>query len=227
MGLPLVEVPIRTIYGPNRVTHFHGFTDTLRVIKLVLGSPLWALALAWLLVGCAGAGGFGPVKGRAPVQPNTSSWKTMRAEHEVALDVKLASGQHDKRTLRGLIAVERPDRFRLRALGPGGITLFDVMSVHGEVTVLQALRDPNAPALARIIESMAGDLDAAFDLTPRPTGRTVGRVGDEVVVTEPGRTVRETPERIQIDNAAMQYKVTVTVRAVETNVPLDPKMFVK
>jgi hypothetical protein len=247
MGLPLVEVPIRTIYGPNRVTHFHGFTDTLRVIKLVLGSPLWALAL--LLVACAGGGGgFGPVRGdrgakrtsasgaeevssrgetKAPVQPNTTSWKTMRAEHEVAIDVKLGSGQHDKRTLRGLIAIERPDRFRLRALGPGGITLFDVMSVHGEVTVLQALRDPNSPALARIIESMAGDLDAAYDLAPRPPGRSVGRVGDEVVVQEPGRTVRETAERIEIDNAAMQYKVSVRVRAVETNVPLDPKMFVK
>jgi glycosyltransferase involved in cell wall biosynthesis len=41
LGLPLVEVPIRTIYGPDRVTHFHGFRDTLRVIRLVIGSPLW------------------------------------------------------------------------------------------------------------------------------------------------------------------------------------------
>ena len=41
MGLPLVEVPVATIYGPDRVTHFHGFRDTMRVIKLVLGSPFW------------------------------------------------------------------------------------------------------------------------------------------------------------------------------------------
>jgi glycosyltransferase involved in cell wall biosynthesis len=41
LGLPLVEVPIRTIYGPDHVTHFRGFRDTLRVIKLVIGSPLW------------------------------------------------------------------------------------------------------------------------------------------------------------------------------------------
>jgi glycosyltransferase involved in cell wall biosynthesis len=40
-GLPLVEVPIKTIYGPDRVTHFHGFRDTMRVIRLVIGSPLW------------------------------------------------------------------------------------------------------------------------------------------------------------------------------------------
>jgi len=41
MGLPLVEVPIRTIYGSDHVTHFHGFSDTMRVIKLVISSPLW------------------------------------------------------------------------------------------------------------------------------------------------------------------------------------------
>jgi glycosyltransferase involved in cell wall biosynthesis len=39
--LPLVEVPIATIYGPDRVTHFHGFRDTMRVISLVFFSPLW------------------------------------------------------------------------------------------------------------------------------------------------------------------------------------------
>jgi glycosyltransferase involved in cell wall biosynthesis len=41
MQLPLVEVPISTIYGPDRVTHFHGFRDTMRVITLVFFSPLW------------------------------------------------------------------------------------------------------------------------------------------------------------------------------------------
>jgi glycosyltransferase involved in cell wall biosynthesis len=40
-GLPLVEVPIQTIYGPDRVTHFHGLRDTLRVIGLVITSPFW------------------------------------------------------------------------------------------------------------------------------------------------------------------------------------------
>jgi glycosyltransferase involved in cell wall biosynthesis len=42
LGLPLVEVPIQTIYGPGRVTHFHGLRDTLRVLRLVLGSPFWS-----------------------------------------------------------------------------------------------------------------------------------------------------------------------------------------
>jgi len=46
LGLPLVEVPVRTIYATDRVTHFHGFTDTLRVMRLVLSSPLWGRRLA-------------------------------------------------------------------------------------------------------------------------------------------------------------------------------------
>lgn len=39
--LPLVEVPIGTIYGADRVTHFHGARDTWRIIRLVFFSPLW------------------------------------------------------------------------------------------------------------------------------------------------------------------------------------------
>jgi len=45
LGLPLVEVPVKTIYADDRVTHFHGFRDTLRVMGLVLGSPIWGRRL--------------------------------------------------------------------------------------------------------------------------------------------------------------------------------------
>ncbi len=45
LGLALVEVPVRTIYNTDRVTHFHGFKDTLRVVRLVFFSPIWGLSL--------------------------------------------------------------------------------------------------------------------------------------------------------------------------------------
>lgn len=45
LGLPLVEVPVKTIYADDRVTHFHGLRDTLRVMSLVLGSPIWGRKL--------------------------------------------------------------------------------------------------------------------------------------------------------------------------------------
>jgi hypothetical protein len=225
MKLPLVEVPIRTIYGPDRVTHFHGFRDTLRVIKLVLSSPLWVLLLA-LAAACAHVTPEEKtmVREAGAVMPVSESWHTMRAEHEVTIEAQTPSGPQ-KRKLRGLIAIERPDRFRLRALGPGGITLFDIVDVGGQVKVVRAIKDPNASSLGQILDSMAGDLSAAYDLEPRPPERTIEHRGDEVVVREPGREVRETPQRIDIDNTAHHYKVHVDVGKVANDVALDPALW--
>jgi glycosyltransferase involved in cell wall biosynthesis len=50
-GVPLVEEPVRTIYhadghpGAAR-THFRDFRDTMRIIALVIGSPVWSRRLA-------------------------------------------------------------------------------------------------------------------------------------------------------------------------------------
>ena len=46
LGVPLREVPIQTIYpssssGERHTTHFRNWEDTLRVLRLVIGSPLW------------------------------------------------------------------------------------------------------------------------------------------------------------------------------------------
>ncbi|MDB4966882.1 MAG: glycosyl transferase family 2 [Myxococcales bacterium] len=218
MKLPLVEVPIKTIYRTDHSSHFHGFRDTMRVIKLVFFSPLWVLllALAFAVAGCAHA------PPPPTLAPTAATWKTMRAEHRVTIE---AGGQ--KRTVRGLIAVEKPDRFRLRALGPAGITLFDIVSVAGEVRVIESIKDPSSSALGKILPSMAADLQAAYDLEPRPAGRSVTHQGDLTVVTEPGRTVKETPSRIDIDDPGMGYKVRVDVGAVEKDVTLDPAMWAK
>ncbi len=213
MKLPLVEVRIKTIYAADHASHFHGFRDTLRVIKLVFFSPLWALVL--MLASCAHA----PPPAPADL-PASTAWKTMRAEHKVTVE---AGGQ--KRTLRGLIAVARPDRFRLRALGPAGLTLFDIVDVGGDVRVIEAIKDPNASALGKILPSMAGDLSAAYDLQPRPPERTVTRQDGATIIRENGRTIRETPQAIDIDNRAGAYKVHVDVASVDKDVALDPQMW--
>ncbi len=214
MKLPLVEVPIKTIYRDDHSSHFHGFADTLRVIKLVIGSPLWLL-LFFAAAGCA------HVHGAARVLPAASDWRTMRAEHKVTITVGGKS-----RTVRGLVAVERPDKIRLRALGPGGITLFDVLAVGGQAHVAQAIRDPNDPAMARIVDSVIGDLGAAFDLAPRPPDRTVARHDGEATIAQAGLTVRETPTRIDIDDTKVGYRVHVDVLGVERDVALDPALWV-
>lgn len=194
------------------------------------GAALAALALA----ACAhGKAVVGP-PARATAQP---SWKTLKAEHRVALDVTLDGGKHDRRTLRGVIAVEQPDKFRLRALGPGGITLFDLLWVHGEAKVLQAIRDPRSSQLGPVLEALAGDLSAAFRLQPAPPGRTitVENDGAKVRIEEPDRTVESSrvvahtgvpvETRLDIANRARHYTVGVDAESVEVDQPLDPALF--
>jgi hypothetical protein len=137
------------------------------------------------------------------------AWKTLQAQQRVTVDVTLPDGRHDRRTLRAVIAIQRPDRFRLRALGPGGITLFDLVAVAGRVKVLEAIRDSSS--LGEIIQSMTGDLQTAYRLTPRPP--------------DGEREVKRAPGRIEIENRARHYHVTVESSDERRDEPLDPALF--
>ena len=41
LNVPLIEVPIATIYHGGHRSHFRNWEDTLRVLRLVICSPLW------------------------------------------------------------------------------------------------------------------------------------------------------------------------------------------
>jgi hypothetical protein len=196
-----------------------------------------AIPSAVALAAALAMGGCGP-RAKPPSGPLVAPvaetrWRTMRAEHQVAIDVTLDDGRHEQRTLRGLIAVEQPSRFRLRAFGPGGITLFDVLHVDGKTKVIEAIRDPNKSVLGGVIESMAGDLSAAFGL--RPGTRSTRTDGDVMIVEEPARTVKlskwktvgahAVPTRIDIVNKERRYTVGVDAGGIELDSPLDPAMF--
>jgi hypothetical protein len=167
----------------------------------------------------------------APRLLEEGGWQTLRAEHRVVVETR-----GERRVLRGVIAVARPDRFRLRALGPGGITLFDVVWVGGQVRLLNSLRAA-APGslLDRLIGSVAGDLAAAYDLTPRPAGRQVRLEGRAVIIQEPERQLRLThfrslagkvyPQELVIDNLQSGYRVRVTAGETALDEPLDPALF--
>lgn len=167
----------------------------------------------------------------APRLLQDGGWQTLRAEHRVIVETR-----GERRVLRGVIAVARPDRFRLRALGPGGITLFDVVWVRGQVRLLSSLRAA-APGslLDRLIVSVAGDLAAAYDLAPRPTGRQVHLEGRAVLIQEPERQLRLThfrslaykvyPQEMIIDNLQSSYRVQVTAGETVLDEPLDPALF--
>jgi hypothetical protein len=161
------------------------------------------------------------------------TWRTLSAEHRVIVTVTLDGGKREVRTLRGVIAVERPDRFRLRALGPAGITLFDLLVKGGQPRVISAIRKPGdgaaGDALAGVIASLAADLACAYTLEPRPPGRTVQQDGDAVVVAEPGRRVRLSRFAAGLwrhaEITSGRYAVVVEVDEAEADPALDPALF--
>src|SRR5262249_21168934 len=147
----------------------------------------------------------------------------------------LPGGETQKRSLRGLIAVARPDKLRLRALGPGGINLFDVRVIAGKIEVLYALKDPQSSVLGQILQSMVGDLCAAYDLEPRPAERKITVGESELTVEEPGRTVilsdfkkrgaASVPAHLKIRNTANSYEVDVSAQQSAVDEKLDPTLF--
>jgi hypothetical protein len=193
-------------------------------------SPRWALAL-WLLGGCAHAR-LVPVPATVALVERPG-WHALTAEHRVRVTVRV-DGRTDQRSLRGLIAVERPDRLRLRALGPAGITLFDLLVRTGHAKVLSAIRGPSdstsGRALGDVITSLAADLSCAYALEPG-VGRSVRLDGNAVLVEEPGRRVRlsrfagSPPTWRRAEIAAGNYFVLVEVDQVTADPSLDPTMF--
>lgn len=198
----------------------------------------WAIG-AWLLAfaGCAHA----PQSVNTVAPPSIEAgmawggWHTLRAEHRVAIEAQTADGHIEQRSLRGVIAVSRPGSFRLRALGPGGITLFDVLSVDGRVEVLAALRDPQGTVLEKILSALATDLAAAYDLEPRPAERSVRIEDRALVVTEPERSVRleafrpvhggSAPGRMVVEDRVGNFRLTIDAEQSELDVPLDAELF--
>lgn len=194
-----------------------------------------AAVVALLLLGACARPQPGTVTPASVALVDSPTWQRLSAQHRVRVVVTLDGGKQDVRTLRGLIAVGRPDRFRLRALGPAGITLFDLLVRRGEAKVVSAIRNPNdgasGKALAGVIASLAADLACAYALEPKPAGRTTKLDGDAVVVEEPGRRVRLSrftgalPTWRRAEIFAGKYRVVVEVDEVTVDPTLDPAVF--
>ena len=206
---------------------------------LSAGAFSLAVALPISLV-CGGgcSSGTQPVIIKGPVvQPVADArWRTMRAEHRVQIDAAKGDGR-EQSSVRGVIAIERPDRFRLRALGPAGITLFDLVKVGGDIKVLQGVAGADSSLQQKLLLAIGADLSAAYDLEPRLPSRTkdVGLKEGEVRVVEPERTVRlqqfkevqgqSVPTHIEIRNNALDYNVTIDVEKADLDQKLDPALF--
>ncbi len=186
--------------------------------------------ILWLTVGCAGTDRY---IAAAPVAATT--WRALRAEHRVEVEFNKADGTREKKALRGALAVERPGKFRLAALGPGGMRLFDLLVVDGQVSVLYAFRAMEGSAFARAVQTMAADLAAAHLLLPAAPDRAVTADATGVTIRERGTTIRLSrfaakqghaiPTRLAAQND--QYRFSVEVVGIEVDPQLDPKLFVQ
>lgn len=195
---------------------------------------------------CLGGGlaGFGCASGTKPLiikGPDVKAvadvrWRTMRAEHRVHIDAAKGDGR-EQTDVRGMIAIERPDRFRLRAVGPGGITLFDIVKIGGDIKIVQGVAGADSSLQEKVLLAIGADLAAAYDLEPRLPSRnkTVSEREEELRITEPERTVRlqqfkevqgqSVPTRMEIRNSALDYNVTVDVESATLDEKLDPALF--
>ena len=188
----------------------------------------WLLSLL-LLGGCHTA------TWTAAAPTATPTFHTLTAEHLVELEYQTANGTTRQR-IRGLIAILRPDRFRLRVLGPGGIALFDLLSLPEGVHIVQSIRNATDPRSRELFSSIAEDLRLAYDLrghapatTTLEANRVVARSDSRVVTL--GHFVSQDSAALftdlQIDNRTLHYQVHVKVSNLRVNPPLDPDMFNK
>ncbi|HEY3355387.1 MAG TPA: hypothetical protein VGQ83_19210 [Polyangia bacterium] len=183
--------------------------------RLITVAPALALALA--SAGC----GPPPAVAPAPPPPGAFAWRTMRAEHVTTVTARTRDGHTTSRRVRGVVAAARPDRLRLRALGPAGITLFDLVDRDGRCAVLGAA--PGADArpggvLDQVLHALCDDLRAAYRLAPG--GRARITYGDW---RPTGRSVE--PYHIAIDDPAAGFRAEITVVRLTLDEELDPALF--
>ena len=211
-----------------------------------LGSA-WRRALSGVLVasacfvllgqsGCDNANKPIIIKGPSVQPVQDIRWGTMRAVHRVSIDAAKGDGR-EQVSVRGMVAVERPDRFRLQAIGPGGITLFDLIKVGGDVKVVQSMAGADSSLQQKVLLSIGADLSAMYDLEPvHPSHKKYVdlKVG-ELRIVENERTIRaqqfkevqgqSLPTHIDIDNTALNYKVSIDVEQATLDDKFDPALF--
>ena len=123
----------------------------------------------------------------ARVREANTGYTELKTVHEVTIVITPDEKREEKRFVRGVLAVRRPDLFRLMILGSGGFKLMDILYGGGQHKVLYL-----APTLGRssllptIIASLCQDIRAMYDLIPSPP--VTRRVVDETVASASGRT---------------------------------------
>ncbi|MBI5480017.1 MAG: hypothetical protein HY906_14215 [Deltaproteobacteria bacterium] len=178
-----------------------------------------ALAAGLLAAACGPA----PPFAATPPPPGAMTWRTLRAEHTTVVTARLPDGRTERRRVRGLLAVARPDRLRLRALGPGDVTLFDLLDRDGTCVVVNGPGGASPPPesiMARVLTALCHDLRVAYRLGPAPAGARRVSYGD----WRPVGASRE-PFRILIEDAAAGFTADITVTRLTLDDAVPPELF--
>ena len=189
-----------------------------------------AAGLFALVAAASGCATAAPPRLGTPDAPAAAfAWQSLRAEHRVVVAGRDRTGREVVRRLRGLFFAERPDRFRVRALGPGDVTLWDVQGEpDGRCRVLEAAAAPPP----ELLETLCDDLRAAYRLGPQAVTTqavTTQAVTTQAAAAQPGgarrsevrygdfRVVsgRPVPFLIQIQNPIRGYTVTIQSLRIE------------
>jgi hypothetical protein len=180
-----------------------------------------ALILAAGLV--ATACGPAPPFPAAPPPPGAMAWRTLRAEHATVVTARLPDGRTERRRVRGLLVAARPDRMRLRALGPADVTLFDLLDRDGRCVVVAGPGGAAATAggpMAGVLTALCHDLRAAYRLGTAPAGQARISYGD----WRPVGASRE-PFRILVDDPAAGFTADITVTRLTLDAAVEPDLF--
>ncbi len=164
------------------------------------------------------------------------TWKTMSVQHVAELTVVVEPGKVERRKMRALLAIERPGKFRMRALGPGGLTLFELVMNGADATVKNAIRDPKGTVLDKVTQSLITDLVAIYRLEPFYESHSNDLAGKEAIYQATGRKIRlgrfvrvgghAIATRIAIEvTAPITYAASIDVSDIEIDQPLDAALF--
>jgi hypothetical protein len=177
-----------------------------------------------MLLAAVGALGCGPAAPfpASPAPAGAMRWRTMRSEQSTVVTARLPDGRTERHRVRGLLAAERPDRLRLRALGPGDLTLFDLVDRDGTCAVVHGPRGaaPTGGVMERVLTALCQDLRAAYRLGTPPAGDRRISYGD-------WRPAGGSPEpfRILIDDRAAGFTADITVTRLTLDEELPPDLF--